>query len=181
MSVRRVLKNQIGPKNYVDNMQSRVMEDWGNLKVGERSKEGSQTTTATTGKAVDIGGGLALPVGTTVSKTTTPYDVQDYRAQPLQLTSPNGASLTIGFGTDESGSGYFTVAVDSARGKSGAVRIMGVPVIENGQVNVWRNIKLDNGQVVSRKLALMDSIKAQGTSDDSGALIKALNSAFGRS
>jgi hypothetical protein len=181
MSIRRVLQNQIGPKKYVDAMTSRVMKDWGNTKVGERTKDGNQTTTATTGKALDIGGGLSLPAGTTTSDTTTPYDVQDRQVEPLELKTPNGASLKIGFGSDaSSGQGYFTVAVESARGKSEPVRIMGVPVVENGQVSVWRNLKLDSGQVVSRKLSLFDSIQAQGSADKTGALAKAMASAFGR-
>ena len=182
MSIRNVLRTQIGPEKYVDAMTSRVMKDWGNTKVGERTKNGNQTTTATSGKAVDIGGGMSLPAGTTTSETTTPYDGLDKHVEPLQLTTPSGASLKIGFDEQaSSGTGYFTVAVVSTGGKeSRPVQILGVPVVEDGQVNVWRNIKLDSGQIVSRKFSLFDSIQAQGSADKTGALVKAITSAFGR-
>jgi hypothetical protein len=177
-AVARVLQNHVGPMRYLHLHQAEVKSSWSVHGAG--AVDGAERVTSKV--AIDLGGGLALPAGTSSDRHSADDQIEYSGAVVFAMTAPNGSTLTIKTGEDASGNGAgcFALSVIRARGETRDIQIDGVPVFENGQVNVWRRVVLGSGQSVMRKLSLMDSLRSGGSAD-SDALIDSLSAAFGRS
>jgi hypothetical protein len=181
-AVARVLKNRVGPMRYLHLHQAEVKSSWSVLATNGVDGD---TETVASRIAIDLGGGLALPAGSASDRHSAACQIENAGAVVFAMTAPNGSTLTIETGEDASGNGAgcFALSVSSARCEARDIQIDGVPVFENGQVNVWRRVvqssSQSSGQSVMRKLSLMDSLRSGGSAD-SAALIDSLSAAFSR-
>ena len=177
-AVARVLLDHIGPMRYLHLHQAEVKSGWSTHGTGA-AQGGTETVTCKT--AIDLGGGLMLPAGTSSDRHSSDAQIENSGTLAFSLTAPNGSRLTIKTGEDASGNGAgcFALSASSPGCDARDIQIDGVPVFENGQINVWRRVVLGSGQSVMRKLSLIDSLR-WGGSADSDALIDSLNAAFGR-
>ena len=182
-AVARVLKNHVGPMRYLHLHQAEVKSSW---SVHGTSAANGGTETVACKTAIDLGGGLALPAGTASDRHSADGQIESSGTVVFAMTAPNGSTLAIKTGEDASGNGAgcFALSVGRPRCESRDIQIDGVPVFENGQINVWRRVVQSSGQgggqSVMRKLSLMDSLRSGGSAD-SATLIDSLNAAFGRS
>ncbi len=178
-AVARVLQNHVGPMRYLHLHQTEVKSSW---SVRGTSAANGDTETVACKTAIDLGGGLTLPAGTTSDRHGADDQIEHLGAVVFAMTAPNGSTLKLKTGEDASGNGAgcFALSVIRARSETKNIQIDGVPVFENGQMNVWRRVVLGSGQSVMRKLSLMDSLRSGGSAD-SAALIDSLSAAFGRS
>ncbi len=181
-AVARVLKNHVGPMRYLHLHQAEVKSSW-SVHSTPAAHGGAEMVACRT--AIDLGGGLALPAGMASDRHSADSQIESSGTVVFAMTAPNGSTLAIKTGEDASGNGAgcFALRISRPQCESRDIQIDGVPVFENGQINVWRRVVQSSGQSggqsVMRKLSLVDSLRSGGSAD-SAALLDSLSAAFGR-
>ena len=174
-SVTNVMRSQRNVRDYVGAMSARFIDE--NPKIVTNSAEQGRLTTATLQSPLRLGGGLSLPKGTASSQGSI---VGSSRPEGVfTLVTPSGKGMTISSQTDNNtGAGRFTLQMSDSKGTSEPLVISGVPVIEKGEINVWRSFR-EGENLVSRKFSLVDSLKldeknSSSRGADAASALKAL-------